>query len=102
LASAKTKEFDPFLLLDDFRNENPADYKAGFPWHPHSGDRNDYLRASPGRLSTATSRQQGQNDRRRRAMDDCRQRHPLTQEGPKGDRRPNAWFPAVGQPCRQR
>ncbi len=29
--------FDPFLLLDDFRSENPADYKAGFPWHPHRG-----------------------------------------------------------------
>ena len=33
----KTKEFDPFLLLDDFRNENPQDYLAGFPWHPHRG-----------------------------------------------------------------
>jgi quercetin 2,3-dioxygenase len=33
----KTSEFDPFLLLDDFRNENPADYLAGFPWHPHRG-----------------------------------------------------------------
>src|SRR5438309_2666385 len=33
----KTKEFDPFLLLDDFRNENPKDYIAGFPWHPHRG-----------------------------------------------------------------
>jgi redox-sensitive bicupin YhaK (pirin superfamily) len=33
----KTKEFDPFLLLDDFRNENPNDYLAGFPWHPHRG-----------------------------------------------------------------
>src|SRR5207249_4546408 len=28
---------DPFLLLDDFRNENPEDYLAGFPWHPHRG-----------------------------------------------------------------
>ncbi len=28
---------DPFLLLDDFRSENPHDYKAGFPWHPHRG-----------------------------------------------------------------
>ena len=27
----KTKEFDPFLLLDDFRNDNPADYIKGFP-----------------------------------------------------------------------
>jgi len=32
-----TSEFDPFLLLDDFRNENPEDYLAGFPWHPHRG-----------------------------------------------------------------
>jgi len=28
---------DPFLLLDDFRSENPNDYRAGFPWHPHRG-----------------------------------------------------------------
>jgi len=28
---------DPFLLLDDFRSENPADFTAGFPWHPHRG-----------------------------------------------------------------
>jgi quercetin 2,3-dioxygenase len=33
----KTKDFDPFLLLDDFRNEHPSDYLAGFPWHPHRG-----------------------------------------------------------------
>ncbi|MGZ4788175.1 MAG: pirin family protein [Terriglobales bacterium] len=33
----KTKDFDPFLLLDDFRNERPEDYLAGFPWHPHRG-----------------------------------------------------------------
>ena len=33
----KTSEFDPFLLLDDFRNEHPEDYLAGFPWHPHRG-----------------------------------------------------------------
>lgn len=32
-----TSEFDPFLLLDDFRNDNPAAYRAGFPWHPHRG-----------------------------------------------------------------
>jgi redox-sensitive bicupin YhaK (pirin superfamily) len=33
----QTKEFDPFLLLDDFRNDRPEDYLAGFPWHPHRG-----------------------------------------------------------------
>jgi len=32
-----TSDFDPFLLLDDFRNDKPADYQAGFPWHPHRG-----------------------------------------------------------------
>ena len=32
-----TSEFDPFLLLDDFRNDRPDDYRAGFPWHPHRG-----------------------------------------------------------------
>jgi len=32
-----TTEFDPFLLLDDFRNDRPAEYLAGFPWHPHRG-----------------------------------------------------------------
>jgi len=32
-----TTEFDPFLLLDDFRSEKPDDYLAGFPWHPHRG-----------------------------------------------------------------
>src|SRR5918994_1774095 len=33
----ETNEFDPFLLFDEFRNERPNDYLAGFPWHPHRG-----------------------------------------------------------------
>ncbi|HEV7503563.1 MAG TPA: pirin family protein [Thermoanaerobaculia bacterium] len=33
----ETGDFDPFLLLDDFRNDRPQDYLAGFPWHPHRG-----------------------------------------------------------------
>ncbi len=32
-----TTPFDPFLMMDDFRNDKPADYLAGFPWHPHRG-----------------------------------------------------------------
>jgi redox-sensitive bicupin YhaK (pirin superfamily) len=32
-----TDAFDPFLLFDDFRNDRPEDYRAGFPWHPHRG-----------------------------------------------------------------
>jgi redox-sensitive bicupin YhaK (pirin superfamily) len=30
-------ESDPFLLLDDFRNDQPHLYAKGFPWHPHRG-----------------------------------------------------------------
>jgi redox-sensitive bicupin YhaK (pirin superfamily) len=33
----ETSAFDPFLLFDDFRNDRPSDYLAGFPWHPHRG-----------------------------------------------------------------
>ena len=32
-----TSDTDPFLLFDDFRNENPDDYIKCFPWHPHRG-----------------------------------------------------------------
>jgi len=32
-----TSDTDPFLLFDDFRNDRPEDYRAGFPWHPHRG-----------------------------------------------------------------
>lgn len=34
---SQPKLFDPFLLLDDFRNDQPANYLRGFPWHPHRG-----------------------------------------------------------------
>ncbi len=33
----QTRDFDPFLLFDDFRGDRPDDYLAGFPWHPHRG-----------------------------------------------------------------
>lgn len=32
-----TERHDPFLLFDDFRGDDPQDYQAGFPWHPHRG-----------------------------------------------------------------
>ena len=31
------EQYDPFLLLDDFRSDVPDDYVDGFPWHPHRG-----------------------------------------------------------------
>ena len=33
----QTRDYDPFLLFDDFRGDTPDDYLAGFPWHPHRG-----------------------------------------------------------------
>ena len=30
-------DLDPFLMLDDFHSDDPADYRAGFPFHPHRG-----------------------------------------------------------------
>lgn len=34
---SEVPDFDPFLLLDDFRSDTPAHYTKGFPWHPHRG-----------------------------------------------------------------
>jgi redox-sensitive bicupin YhaK (pirin superfamily) len=34
---SQVPQFDPFLMLDDFHSANPAEYLAGFPWHPHRG-----------------------------------------------------------------
>lgn len=34
---SQVPKFDPFLMLDDFRSDNPKDYSKGFPWHPHRG-----------------------------------------------------------------
>jgi redox-sensitive bicupin YhaK (pirin superfamily) len=36
-ANSQAQRLDPFLLLDHFGSDNPADYLAGFPWHPHRG-----------------------------------------------------------------
>ena len=68
-------QFDPFLLLDDFRSDDPADYLKGFPWHPHRGiETITYVLARRG----GARRQHGQPGRNRpgrRPVDDGRQRH---------------------------
>jgi redox-sensitive bicupin YhaK (pirin superfamily) len=51
-----TSEFDPFLLFDDFRNDRPADYMAGFPWHPHRGiETITYVLPAPWSTPTASA-----------------------------------------------
>lgn len=37
IGTDRIDHFDPFLLLDEFRSDNPEDYIAGFPDHPHRG-----------------------------------------------------------------
>src|SRR5262245_20322562 len=49
-----TADYDPFLLLDDFRNERPEDYLPGFPWHPTAASRRSRT-CWPGRWSMATA-----------------------------------------------
>ena len=34
---SESPQLDPFLMLDDFRSDNPEQYTKGFPWHPHRG-----------------------------------------------------------------
>jgi len=47
-------QLDPFLLLDDFRSENPAHYLKGFPWHPTGALRRS-LMSSPVKLNMGQS-----------------------------------------------
>ncbi len=37
ISNRDVEDFDPFLMLDAFDSDNPADYIKGFPWHPHRG-----------------------------------------------------------------
>lgn len=37
IATRTLRELDPFLLFDHFGSDNPSDYLAGFPMHPHRG-----------------------------------------------------------------
>ncbi len=65
-----TSDFDPFLLLDDFRNDVPDDYLAGFPWHPHRGiETITYVLAGTVEHGDSMGNR-GANRRRRRSMDD--------------------------------
>jgi redox-sensitive bicupin YhaK (pirin superfamily) len=37
MGTRRLDHLDPFLLLDHFESVEPADYRAGFPYHPHRG-----------------------------------------------------------------
>ena len=92
-----TTEFDPFLLLDDFRNDVPEDYLAGFPWHPHRGiETITYVLAGTVEHGDSMGNR-GAIGCRRYPMDDSGKRHhpPGDAEGRPG--RQDARISAVGQ-----
>ena len=66
---------DPFLLLDHFQSQNPADYQAGFPLHPHRGiETVTYLLTGAVRHRDSAGNA-GEIGARRSAMDERRARH---------------------------
>ena len=95
----ETSEFDPFLLFDDFRNERPDDYLAGFPWHPHRGiETITYV------LAGTVDHGDSLGNRGSLGAGDVQWMTAgsgiMHQEMPKGDAaRPHARLPAVGEPA---
>ena len=95
----KTKDFDPFLLLDDFRNENPAGLPGGISLASAPRHRDHHLCARRLRRARRQPGQQRQDDRRRRAMDDCGQRHSAPGDAEGRSARPHARLSVVGEPA---
>src|ERR1700733_6176362 len=102
-------EFDPFLMMDDFRGDQPSDYSAGFPWHPHRGiETITYVLAGevehgdslgnrgvlgPGSVQWMTAGGGG------RAVEGGGARHSPSGNAPRRRTRPHAWLPALGEPA---
>ena len=95
-----TSDFDPFLMMDDFRGDRPEDYLAGFPVASPSRHRDDHLCAGGQRRSRRQPRQPRQARLRRRAVDDRRQRHPASGNADRRREGPHARLPALGEPAR--
>src|ERR1700709_2665523 len=90
---------DPFLMMDDFRNDNPNEYLKGFPWHPHPGiETITYALAGTAGGGAGRARRQPRKQGlarcRLHSVDDGRQRHHAPGNAEGRFRRPDAWLPA--------
>ena len=87
---------DPFLLLDHFESDDPRDYLAGFPLHPHRGiETVTYMLA--GEVDHKDTHRQRRHHRpRRRAVDDRRRRHHARGDAAAA-RRQDGRLPALGE-----
>ncbi len=94
-----TAEIDPFLLLDDFRNDRPERLPRRLPVASASRHRDDHLRARRHGRSRRQPRQPRHARRRRRAVDDRRQRHHASGDAAGRRAGPHARLPALGQPA---
>ena len=95
-----TSDFDPFLMMDDFRGDRPEDYQAGFPWHPHRGiETITYV------LAGSVEHGDSLGNRGKLGAGDVQWMTAgsgiMHQEMPTGDAQgPHARLPAVGEPAR--
>ena len=91
---------DPYLLFDDFRNDRPEDFIQGFPWHPHRGiETITYV------LNGTVEHGDSLGNHGTLGAGDVQWMTAgsgiMHQEMPKGNERPDAWLPALGQPASQ-
>ena len=94
-----TSDFDPFLLFDDFRNDVPEDYLAGFPGTRTAASRPSRT-CSPARSSTATASATAERiARRRHPVDDRRQRHHPSGDAERRSRRAGCTDFSSGRIC---
>ncbi len=92
--------FDPFLMFDDFRQDDPDKYLPGIPLAPPPRHRDDHLHDPRQRRARRQHGQQRRHRPGRRPVDDGRQRHHPPGDAQGRGRRPDGRLPALGQPAR--
>ena len=94
-----TSDYDPFLLLDDFRNERPGGLPGRLPVASAPRHRDDHVRPRGHGGARRQHGEQGQHRRRRHPVDDRRPRDHPPGDAEGGRRRAHARLPALGEPA---